>query len=90
MVREHRGGSNHSRRAWKRGGGARAEPFGERYCARSVERRAYLCLGLGKGELGLRGNLRSSGFCWSGFPLPALCGPESKESVTSVRDTEGS
>ena len=49
MVRELRGGRNHSRRARRRGSGARAEPISERHCVRSVEEKNVFVFGAGDG-----------------------------------------
>ena len=50
MVRELRGGRNHSRRARRRGSGARAEPISERHCVRrSVEEKNVFVFGAGEG-----------------------------------------
>ena len=49
MVRELRGGRNHSRRARRRGSRARAEPISQRHCIRSVEEKNVLVFGAGEG-----------------------------------------
>lgn len=54
MVREHRGGRNHSRRARRRGSGARAEPSSERHRIRSVEENVFV-FGAGEGGVEVKG-----------------------------------
>lgn len=58
-------------------------------CKKRGEKSVFV-FGAGEGELGEGGVLGSSGFCGAACPVPAWGGYESKENVTSVRDTEGS